>query len=137
MPEKLGDLQHKSEKKKGTGIGNRKSWKRHKLNGFRYINFLFDKSQTPHMTGDELCELFGVKKSSVAGKAKLIRDTLRIDYFNPRWNLSSKLLHNPTVWMLELNGFIIDMRDAPRKLQEEAYDLGLIPYIPGGNQRNQ
>lgn len=36
------------------------------------VNFLFDKSQRPHMRADELCAAFGVSQSSGANKAKLI-----------------------------------------------------------------
>jgi hypothetical protein len=32
--------------------------------------------------------------------------------------------------MLEINGFIIDVRNAPRQVQQFAFDNGLIPYIP-------
>ena len=38
------------------------------------VNFLFDKSQTPHMRADELCAAFGVSQSSGSNKAKFIRD---------------------------------------------------------------
>jgi hypothetical protein len=34
------------------------------------------------------------------------------------------------VWMLEVNGFMMDMRQAPHGAQEAAYEQGLIPYIP-------
>ncbi len=34
------------------------------------------------------------------------------------------------VWMVSLNGFIIDARSLPREIQEEAVDKGLIPYLP-------
>ena len=37
---------------------------------------------------------------------------------------------NSMVWMLEVNGFIVDIRNAPRELQEVAFQKGLIPYIP-------
>lgn len=30
----------------------------------------------------------------------------------------------------DVNGFIIDIRTAPREVQELAYRKGLIPYIP-------
>ena len=34
-------------------------------------------------------------------------------------------------WTLKLvNGFIMDVRDAPREVQEAAFEKGLIPYIP-------
>lgn len=38
------------------------------------VNFLFDRAQRPHLTGDNLSALTGVPKSTLANKAKLIRD---------------------------------------------------------------
>ena len=32
--------------------------------------------------------------------------------------------------MLEVNGFLMDIRNAPRELQEVAFAKGLIPYVP-------
>ena len=32
-------------------------------------------------------------------------------------------------WMLEINGFLMDVRHAPREVQEIAFEKGLIPYI--------
>ena len=37
---------------------------------------------------------------------------------------------NPMVWMLEINGLMIDIRHAPLELQRLAYEKGLIPFIP-------
>ena len=34
-------------------------------------------------------------------------------------------------WMVEVNGFVTDVRHAPREVQEIALEKGLIPYIPG------
>ena len=31
--------------------------------------------------------------------------------------------------MLEVNGFLVDIRYAPREIQETAFEKGLIPYI--------
>jgi hypothetical protein len=42
------------------------------------INFLFDRSHRPHLTGGQIASLTGVPKSTLAAKAKLIRDTLRL-----------------------------------------------------------
>jgi hypothetical protein len=94
------------------------------------VNFLFDKSQTPHMRADELCAAFGVSQSSGANKAKLIRDMFDMFQFDPRWCLPSLVDQNPMVWMLEVNGLIVDVRHMPREVQEIAYQKGLIPYIP-------
>ena len=38
---------------------------------------------------------------------------------------------NPMVWMLEVNGLIVDGRDMPLEVQEIAYEKGIIPYVPG------
>ena len=35
------------------------------------------------------------------------------------------------VWMLTVNGFAVDIRNMPMELQEEAFERGLIPFIPG------
>ena len=49
---------------------------------------------------------------------------------DPEWCLPSRLEDNPLVWMLTVNGLIMDIRDAPREAQEVAFRKGLIPYIP-------
>jgi hypothetical protein len=94
------------------------------------VNFLFDKSQAPHMRADELCAAFGVSKSSGANKARFIRDTLNMYQLDPDWCLPSLLDENPLVWLLEVNGLVVDVRYMPREVQEIAYQNGLIPYIP-------
>ena len=38
------------------------------------LNFVFDPSQSPHATADQLSEWLGVKKTTMANKARLIRD---------------------------------------------------------------
>ena len=41
------------------------------------------------------------------------------------------LAENPLVWFRQnADGLIIDLRDAPREMQEAAFDAGLIPWIP-------
>jgi hypothetical protein len=32
--------------------------------------------------------------------------------------------------MIQVNGFIVDIRHASREMQEIAFNKGLIPYIP-------
>ena len=95
------------------------------------VNFLFDKSQTPHMTAAELAEAFGVAQSSASNKAKSIRDMLKIYMMDAKWTLPSRMDSNPLVWMIEVNGFIVDARYVPREIQEIAFEKGFIPYIPG------
>lgn len=94
-------------------------------------NFLHDKTQKPHMQLGRLCELFGIGKSTATTKARSIEQMMGISYLDPRWTLPSKLEANPMVWMLTVNGFAVDIRTAPLELQEEAFHLGLIPFMPG------
>jgi hypothetical protein len=37
---------------------------------------------------------------------------------------------NPLVWMLSVDGFVIDIRYAPVELQRAAFAKGLIPFVP-------
>jgi hypothetical protein len=41
---------------------------------------------------------------------------------------------NPMAWLLQVDGFLVDIRTMPRPLQEAAYRKGLIPYIPADRQ---
>jgi hypothetical protein len=95
------------------------------------VNFLSDKSQTPHATMAELCAFFGVSPSTGAAKAAELRRIFRMHPMDPAWCLPSKLDDNPLAWFITVNGFPIDARHAPREVQEEALRLGLIPYMPG------
>lgn len=94
------------------------------------VNFLFDRSHTPHTTPGELCAFFGVKQTTASNKAKQIRDLLKMHFLDVEWSRPSTIEQNPTAWMVMLNGWIVDARYIPRELQEEAYQKGLIPYVP-------
>ncbi|MEK9138442.1 MAG: DUF6398 domain-containing protein [Bacteroidota bacterium] len=94
------------------------------------VNFLFDRTQTPHMRAAELCKLFDVSPSTGAAKSREIMVLLDIGPLEPRWCLPSKLASNPLAWMIEVDGFVVDARQLPRELQEEAHRRGLIPFIP-------
>jgi hypothetical protein len=37
---------------------------------------------------------------------------------------------DPLVWMAEVNGILVDLREMPREVQVIAYEMGLIPYVP-------
>jgi Domain of unknown function (DUF6398)/Calcium binding len=98
------------------------------------VNFLFDKSQTPYMRADELCQHFGVSQSSGANKAKVIRDLFDMGQMDPNWCLPGQLDHNPLAWLIQVNGLMVDARYAPPEVQAEAYRRRLIPYIPAQSQ---
>ena len=43
----------------------------------------------------------------------------------------AKFDSNPLIWMLTVNGMMVDVRHLPIEVQEVAYQKGLIPYVPG------
>jgi hypothetical protein len=94
------------------------------------VNFLFDKSQTPHIRTGELYKKFGVSESTGQSKSKAIRAMLGMRQFNHNWLLPSKLQSYPMIWMLSVNGMMVDVRKMPREVQVIAFEKGLIPYIP-------
>lgn len=110
--------------------GRPRSWAAGIVHAVGWVNFLQDPNTEPYMSADDLAKGFGVSKATVAAKSKVIRDGLEMMAFDPRWCLPDMLEHNPLVWMIEVNGFVMDVRSAPRAIQEEAYRKGLIPYIP-------
>jgi hypothetical protein len=94
------------------------------------VNFLFDKTQSPHLSAGELCSLFGLGQNTVSTKASKIMRMVGMFELDPRWSLPSFVPDNPLVWLIEVDGFLLDARDAPRDIQEEAFHRGLIPYLP-------
>jgi hypothetical protein len=94
------------------------------------INFLSDPSFSPHMTTAELCAAFEVGESTIHAKARAIEKALGTQPFDPLWMLPSLAEKNPLVWIAEVNGLSVDLRNMPREIQEIAFEDGLIPYIP-------
>lgn len=95
-----------------------------------WVNFLDDSSQKPHMKLTAIDMSFGVAESTGQGKAKAIRDLLKIRQFDVAWTLPSRLKDNPAAWQVEINGFNVDARFLKREIQEELLRKGVIPFIP-------
>ncbi|RKY07656.1 MAG: hypothetical protein DRP65_10160 [Planctomycetota bacterium] len=110
--------------------GRPKSWACGIIHALGWVNFLADPSFEPYMSVGELAERCGVSEGTMASKSKIIRDGLNIMPMDPEWCLPELLEKNPLVWMLEVNGLVMDIRTAPRDIQEAAYAEGLIPFIP-------
>lgn len=110
--------------------GKPAGWAAGIVHAIGFVNFLQDPSLSPHMSSTEIAEGFGVSQQTMQTKSKIIRDAFDLVQFDPDWCLPSLLKDNPLVWMLSVDGFMMDARTAPREVQEEAYRLGIIPYIP-------
>ena len=110
--------------------GKAKTWACGVIHAIGTVNFLFDKSQLIHISASELYKKFDIAQSTGQSKSKIIRDLLEIHQMDHNWILPSKLKDNPMIWMLSINGLIMDIRDLPIEVQEQAFEQGLIPYIP-------
>lgn len=93
------------------------------------LNFLFDRSQRPHMTAAQLAERLGVAKATMANKAALIRRLLGLGWFEPDLMRRELIEQNPIAWLVSVNGIVVDARMLPDELQDEARRRGLIPDL--------
>ena len=110
--------------------GRTKSWAAGIAYALCRVNFLSDDSREPHMTMSELCEKIGVSQSNASSKSRELWDRLNLVPLHPEWCPPSMLEENTLAWIIEVNGLPVDARIMPREVQEEAYRLGLIPYVP-------
>ena len=94
-------------------------------------NFLFDKTQPMHLTAEQLGELLGVKKTTMCNKGTIVRNLLKIGVMDPEFTHPDLVGDNPLTWMLLIDGLAVDVRGLPVELQRQAFDMGLIPYVPG------
>lgn len=115
--------------------GRESSWCAGVVHTIGSANFLFDPSQSPHCSAATIAEFFGVATSTSHNHAKKVRELLKITPFSPRWSLPSLLESSDIPWILEVDGFLRDIRSLPIEIQVKACAKGLIPYVPA--LRNQ
>lgn len=82
------------------------------------INFLFDKSMQPFSTADEISGYFGQSKSSVSQKAKVIRDLLKLNYWDKDFSTKNIQESNPLNDLVKIDGFIVPISSLPPDMQE-------------------
>jgi hypothetical protein len=116
--------------------GRRATWAAGVLYALGQVNFLFDPASEPYATAEQLSQAAGVAKSTMSGKAKHVRDLLRIGHFSPEFQRADVAERNPLVWMIEVNGFVVDARRVPLEIQIEAFQRGLIPHVPALGSEN-
>jgi len=110
--------------------GLAKSWAAAIVYTIGRVNFLFDKSGTPYLSATDLSKGFNVGKGTASGKSTQIMKMLNIRQFEPEWTRPSQMDHNPMAWFIMVNGLIVDARSMPIEIQREAYQRGMIPYVP-------
>lgn len=77
--------------------GNIKTWAAGVIHALGMVNFLFDKSQAPHISSQDLALWFNLSQNNINGKSKSIRDMFKIRQLDPLWALPSNLDSNPLV----------------------------------------
>jgi Domain of unknown function (DUF6398) len=117
------------------GLGQPKSWASGIVYVLGRVNCLDDPSFSPHMKTTELAAAFDVSEATIYAKARLIEKALDVNMLDPRWTVPSRIEQTPLTWMTEVGGLIVDSRAMPRDVQEQAFDAGLIPFIPADRKR--
>lgn len=100
-------------------------------------NFLGDKTQKPYLKISDISREFGVGESTASARTAAIKNLFDFSPLDFEWSLPSRADENPLLWMLSVNGFLMDIRQAPREAQEVAFEQGLIPYIPADRDEEE
>ncbi len=114
--------------------GRLTSWASGTVRTIGFVNFLGASDRERCLKIKEIDGPFGIAQSTGLAKSREIRNMLDIDWFEPSWTLTSEIGMNPFTWLLEANGMPLDVRYAPREIQEIAFAQGLIRYIPDSRQ---
>ncbi|MGH2850677.1 MAG: DUF6398 domain-containing protein [Solirubrobacteraceae bacterium] len=107
--------------------GETRIWAAGAIYALGQLNFLFDRSQQPHLSADQLAGYLGVVKTTMANKAAAIRRTLDLGDYEPGLTRQELLDDHPLAWIVSVDGFLVDARTLPAELQHEARRRGLIP----------
>lgn len=81
--------------------GDVRIWAAGALYALGQINFLFDRSQQPHLTADQLAAQLAVAKTTMANKAATVRRTLGLGHCEPGLTRQS-LYERPPLALLAL-----------------------------------
>lgn len=98
------------------------------------VNFLFDPGLRPHATAEQLSAWLEVKKTTMANKAAAVRKLLGLRPDDTEIMRRDIIDGYPLVWLVQVNGMVLDARALPLPLQVQAFEQGLIPYVPGGSE---
>jgi hypothetical protein len=88
------------------------------------VNFLFDHTQTPHLTAKQLAEALGVVQTTMANKAGIINRLLDIGIFEPDLTRVATIEQHPMAWLVDVDGFIVDARTFPTSCRTKPAVVG-------------
>ena len=98
--------------------GKLEVWAAAVIHALGTINFLFDKSEKPYVSLDELNNFFGTSKSTTGNKSKQIRDLLKLDIWDKEFSTRRIQGGNPFAEMVMVNGFIVPLNTIPEEYQK-------------------
>lgn len=73
------------------------------------INFLFDRSQVPHVAQADIASHFGTTTTTLGQKAKLIRDMFKMGYWDPEFSTARNRTNNPLANLLVIDGLVVPL----------------------------
>src|SRR5215471_174516 len=96
-----------------------KTWAGAVLHAIGTLNFLFDRTQRPHMTVAELCRLAGISQSTAARRSREIRDLLQLAFFEPGLTRDGIVEQSPLGLLVQVDGGLIAPLDMLRSIDED------------------
>ena len=110
--------------------GEVRTWAGGVLHAIGSLNFLFDRTQHPHLTASELCRLAEVSPATAARRSSEIRRLLRLTHFDPELSRREILEHSPLRNLVEVGGLIV-----PLDLLDPISDDALVESLDTADSR--
>lgn len=82
------------------------------------VNFLFDPSFKPYVSTDDICNYFGVSKSTTAQKVKVVRDMFKMSQWKGEFFTNHMKETNSFLSNVFLDGMPIPISSLPEELQK-------------------
>ena len=79
--------------------GDARIWAAGAIYAVGQVNFLFDRSQTAHLTATQLADALGVVQTTMANKAGIINRALGIGMFEPDLTRVAMIEQHPMAWL--------------------------------------
>jgi hypothetical protein len=113
--------------------GNAKSWAGGILYALAKVNHLGGGEGQSFSSLGEVCDLLGIGRSTGTAKGGEVIAALKIRPLDTKWLHPDVLTDDPRAWLIEASGMIVDARHLPPDVQQQAFRLGLIPFVPSSD----
>ncbi len=100
--------------------GEVRIWAGAVLHAIGSLNFLFDRTQHPHLTASELCRLAGVSQATATRRSREIRQLLRLTPFDPELSRREIAEDSPLRNLVDIGGLIVPL-DLLDSMNDDAF----------------